>query len=408
MLRQSKIICAALACAAILGGAVVQAQEKAPEVSRALQKPLKAAQDAYVAKNYDAALASLREAQANPAKTAYDQFAINEFLGPIYAAQKKYPEAFEAFAANVESPFLRPDSRGERYKTLMQLAYANKNLPGVVDYGTKAIKAGAGGASVEQYVAQAYYQQGKYKEAAAGTQDLVAQAEKAGQRPSEDSLQLLFDSYNRLGDEAAKGRTMEKLLAYYPKPNYWANAMASLQQNTRDVKVKLNLYRLMFDVGTMRNADQYSEMAQLSVEQGFPGEAVLVLEQGLAKNVFTDQREKDRAARLLESAKKRVAEEKAGLPNVEKEAQTTATGDLLVAVGSSYLLNAGDASKGAALINQGVAKGSLKSPNDAYMVLGIAQARAKNSAEAQKAFGKVDGDPNYDRLAKLWSLRARG
>jgi len=100
MLRQSKMMWAALACAVMLGGAAAQAQE----VSKALAKTLKAAQDSFLAKNYDAALASLREAQANPAKTAFDQYAINEFLGPIYANQKKYPEAFEAFSANVESP----------------------------------------------------------------------------------------------------------------------------------------------------------------------------------------------------------------------------------------------------------------------------------------------------------------
>ncbi len=404
MLRQSKMMWAALACAVMLGGAAAQAQE----VSKALAKTLKAAQDSFLAKNYDAALASLREAQANPAKTAFDQYAINEFLGPIYANQKKYPEAFEAFSANVESPYVKPEDRGVRYKVLMQLAYANKNWPGVVDYGNRAVRAGAGGADAEQFIAQAYYQQGKYREAISGMQDLVTRAEKAGQRPSEDSLLLLADSYNRLGDDAARARIMEKLLSYYQKPNYWANALASSQQTIRDVKLRLNLYRLMAEVGTLRTADQYSEMAQLAVEQGFPGEAVQVLEQGLGKNVFTDQREKDRAGRLLESSRRQVAAEKAGLAQVEKEAQGAATGDLLVAVGASYLLNVGDASKGLALINQGVSKGSLKSPNDAYMLLGVAQARAKNGAEAQKAFGKVDGDANYERLAKLWSLRTRG
>lgn len=412
MFRQSKMIWSALACVAMLGGVAAQAQAqdagKGPEVSRALAKTLKAAQDAYAAKSYDASLASLREAQATAGKSAYDQYVINELTGVIYAQQKKYPEAIEALAANVESQFMKQDARGDRYKTLMGMAYATNNLPGVVDYGTKAIKAGYGGSDVEQYVANANYKQGKFKEAASGTQEVVSRAEKAGQRPSEDSLQLLYDSYNKIGDDAAKGRVMEKLLNHYPKPNYWANAMASLQQSIRDEKLKLFLYRLMAEVGTLRNSDQYSEMAQLSVEQGFPGESQQVLEQGLAKNVFTEAREKDRAGRLLESAKKRVADEKAALPKVEKEAQSAATGDLLVAVGASYLLNTGDTAKGVTLISQGIAKGSLKSPNDAYLMLGVAQARAKNSAEAQKAFGRVNGDNNYERLAKLWSLRARG
>ena len=41
------------------------------------------------------------------------------------------------------------------------------------------------------------------------------------------------------------------------------------------------------------------------------------------------------------------------------------------------------------------------------MLLGIAQERAKNHAEAIKAFNKATTDPKYARLAKLWALEAR-
>jgi tetratricopeptide (TPR) repeat protein len=230
-------------------------------------------------------------------------------------------------------------------------------------------------------VAQSWYLQSKWKEAATALQDLISRSERGGKHPTEQSLLLLRQCYQKLNDDSGEGRVFEKLLAYYPKPDYWAVAISSLRQSVaKDDKLTLHVYRLMAAVGALKRSDQYAEMAQLAVEQGFPGEAQTVLEQGIAKGVFTEQRDKERNGRLLESAKKLVA-------------------------GSSYLINLSDASKGATLIAQGIAKGSLKSLNNAYIMLGLAYARAKNVAEAEKAFGKVEKSEPYERLAKLWILQ---
>ena len=59
--------------------------------------------------------------------------------------------------------------------------------------------------------------------------------------------------------------------------------------------------------------------------------------------------------------------------------------------------------KAVSTISAGIAKGGLKRPNEDYLLLGIAEARMKNNAEAARAFGKVSGDPKYVRLAKLWN-----
>jgi hypothetical protein len=41
------------------------------------------------------------------------------------------------------------------------------------------------------------------------------------------------------------------------------------------------------------------------------------------------------------------------------------------------------------------------------MLLGIAQERNKNNAEAVRAFNRANSDPKYAQLAKLWALEAR-
>jgi hypothetical protein len=266
--------------------------------------------------------------------------------------------------------------------------------------------AGEDGDDVRVVIAQAYYLTNKCKEASAGMTELVSRAEHAGKKPNEQSLLLIRQCAQKSNDSATQGRMLEKLLNYYPKPDYWLLAINSVMQLAEhDDRLTLQVYRLMQDAGAMKRADQTAEMAQIALERGFPGEAQTVIEQGIAKGVFTEQRDKDRNQRMLDQAKKLVAIEKTSIAATEKQAASSANGELLVAAGSSYFLNLGDPVKGAALISQGIAKGGLKNANDAWVTLGLAQWKAKNAAEADRAFGKVDKNDGYERLAKLWALK---
>jgi len=132
-----------------------------------------------------------------------------------------------------------------------------------------------------------------------------------------------------------------------------------------------------------------------------------VLQQAFAKNVFVEQRDKDRYQHLLDGAKQRAANDQAQLATAEQSASAAANGDALVQVGAAYL-SYGQNEKAVAAITKGIAKGGLKSPDEANLLLGIAQLRQKSNGAAQQAFEKVAGSSNagYARLGKLWALRA--
>jgi Flp pilus assembly protein TadD len=55
-------------------------------------------------------------------------------------------------------------------------------------------------------------------------------------------------------------------------------------------------------------------------------------------------------------------------------------------------------------LQRGLSKGGVKNPDDAGLLLGIAQLRAGNKPEAAKAFQTVTKDPTMARIAKLWLL----
>jgi hypothetical protein len=131
-----------------------------------------------------------------------------------------------------------------------------------------------------------------------------------------------------------------------------------------------------------------------------------VLEKAQAKSVFTDQRSKDRAQRLLESAKKRATADQAGLPKLEKEADAASAGDKNLAVGRAYLGYA-QYDKAADQLSKGLSKGGIKNEADARLTLGIAQLKGSHKDDALKTFKAVKGDPALERLANLWGLHAK-
>jgi tetratricopeptide (TPR) repeat protein len=122
--------------------------------------------------------------------------------------------------------------------------------------------------------------------------------------------------------------------------------------------------------------------------------------------VFADQRSKDRAQRLLETAKKRAASDQAGLAKLEKEADASTTGEKNVAVGRAYL-GYEQYDKAADQLSKGLEKGGVKNETDARLMLGIAQLKAGHKDDASKTFKTVKGDAALERLANLWNLRAK-
>ena len=378
-----------------------------PHVTAALAKTLKAANDALQAKNFPEVLNKTREAEAMSPRSDYDNYVIHSMQMAAYGAQGNYPAAATAIESVVESPYLPAANKPQLLRTLMSIYYQQKDYDKTIAYGEKARAAGDTNPDTPLTIAQAYYLTGKYKEAQAGMEAIVAREEQAGRKPTEKSLELIWSCAIKTKDDAAASRAIEKLILHYPKPDYWSNAMAGVLQNkTNDDRLLLMTYRLMFQVGILKKGSDYTEMAQIAVDQGNPGEAQTILEQAFTKNLYSDAHDKERSQRLLDKVRKSAAEDRATIGKQEKDAAKAPTGDALVQVGAAYL-GYGQPDKAVATISAGIAKGSLKHPDEAYMLLGIAYERNKNSAEAVRAFNRANSDPKYAQLAKLWALEAR-
>jgi tetratricopeptide (TPR) repeat protein len=236
---------------------------------------------------------------------------------------------------------------------------------------------------------------------------MIASQIKSGQTPKDEALQLALSACVKLNDTECTTKELERLVEYHPKPEYWQNLLYSVRsvQNLGD-KNTLQVYRLMSELDVLKDPSDYTEMAQLAIEQGNPGEAQRILEKGLQKGVFADPRTKDKNTRLLESAKKAAQTDQASLPKVEKDADASATGDKNVGVGLAYL-GYQQYDKALDQLNKGVTKGGVRNDAEARLLLGIAQLKSGKKDDAVKSFKAVKGDANLERLAELWSLHAK-
>ncbi len=385
------------------------ADDKSKNVdSKDLQKPLKAAKDALDQKKWDEVIAKVKEAEASPKKTPYDEFVINQFAMVAYSNTGDIPDLVKSLEVEVDGPYLEKSELPKLLKATAQYNYQLKDYDQAIKYGKRSIDEGYGDDDINQVVGQAYYLKGDWKNTLSFEEGVADSDIKAGRTPKELTYQLALSACSKLNDVSCENKQLEKLVTYYPKQEYWSQLLSTVAQdkavNTSD-RTTLQLYRLMSEVDALTPSD-YNAMAQLAMDQGSPGEAQHILEKGTQKGVFSDARLKEESGRLLATAKKAAATDEASLPKSEKDAEAASTGQKDIGVGFAYL-GYGQYDKASDLLAKGLSKGGVKSEPDARLLLGIAQLKAGHKDQAVQTFQAVKGDPALERLASLWSLHAK-
>jgi tetratricopeptide (TPR) repeat protein len=399
-------IAATLALVAAVAPPAFAQKEKEQQVSAALAKPLKAAQEALTAKKYSEAIAKLKEADAMSGKKPFDQHEIYEMLGFAYVKTNDLPDAAKAWEPELDDGFMPESEMQQKVRGLAVIEYQLKNYDKAIDFGNRAIKGGYADNDTRTIVGQSYYLKGDMRDTAKFEESLVDNQVKSGETPKNESLMLVYSACEKLNDKTCEDRTLERLITYYPKPDYWKQLLFGLRQQTSSNDAALfQTYRLMDEVNVLTDPGDYTEMAQIAIDQGSPGDAEQVLQKGLDKNVFTDQRIKDKNQRLLERAKQLAKTDQATLPKAERDAQAAATGAKAVGVGKAYL-GYQQYDKAVDEFSKGLAKGGLTNTAEAQLDLGIAQFKAGHKDDAIKSFKAVKGDPVLERLAGLWVLHA--
>ena len=380
------------------------ASQPANTVRPAFAAPFSAAQEALKGGNGAAALAKLKEIDTTiPDQTPYEKYLVLRVRAPAEYTVNDYAAAATDFDAILASPLLPADDKLVMMKSLAGIYYGSEQYGKAATAIQRYLDAGGDDAQLKELLPQAQYANNDYAAAAKGFRAQVDAAYAAGHVPSEKLLRLLYSAYVGQKDDAGVVVAMEHLAVSYPKADYWRD----LIPRTREVdnfsdRLVLDYYRLKAQVfGHVDDRERLNYIA-LAARAGYPGEAKKVLDDAVANKPFTGAELAD-ANKLRPEINKAAAADVAQQAANENSARAAKDGNALVGQGLSETVSDNPA-KGAQLIEQGIAKGGLRQPEDAKLHLGYAQVRAGRDADALKTFQSVNGPNGLSSLAHAWVL----
>lgn len=395
---------AASIAALVLGTVQVQAQEALrPEVG----KPLQAAQELIKAGRYKEALARVRDADAVGGKTASESLMVERMRIAAASGAGDVDTAARAFEVINASGKVSSADKIRMIDAIAGSYYRAREYAKAMQWYKRYFKEGGTSNVNRSLMIQTQYLSG---DLAGASKELIAEivaTEKNGGVPPEDRINLLLNAAVKLKDVNAETFALERLVSYYPKKEYWVTLLSRLQSkpNFSD-RLVLDTYRLSLATGSMTAANDYSELAQLALQAGSGAEAKQVVDKGFAAGVLGTGPEADRHKRLRDLINKRIAESTKTQADDEKAALAAKDGNDLVAIGMNQVYQ-GRKAQGLALMQQGIAKGGLKRPEDAKLHLAIAQLVAGENAKALATLRTVSGNDGTGDLARLWTLYAR-
>ena len=369
----------------------------------AVGKPLASARSLLGARNYPKAMAAVRQADAVPGKSPYENQVIAQMKAAIANASGD-----TATAAQLISSGQLP--AGEAIKLMqgqVSAAFRTKNYPQVVYWADRYIKAGGPDPVMRSYLIQGYYLQGKYAEAARLQAAQIQAETRGGKQPVEGQLQLLYSCQQHLGDKNGQLATIKQLVLYYPKPDYWLNVIDSLRTKPDFAsRLLLQIYRLEFSLSLVNKPDEAMDMAELAIQAKLPGLAKDVVDKSFAGGLLGTGPDAARHARLRALIEKTYAADRADLGKEDAAAQSDHDGNALFALGDTYA-SFGMYDKGLPMMEQAMVKDDLRHPEDDKLELALNYYAAGQKAKGLAALKKVGGTDGTADLAQLWLLRFR-
>jgi hypothetical protein len=391
---------------AMLAHATANAAASGPSVSKAVATPLMAAQKLMQSGDFQGALAQVKIAQALPDQTDFDTFQINEFLASVDISLKDYAGADVAMEAAADSPFAAQMTDATARKQLIHnallLAGQAQHWSKVVAYEPQLDALGGSDDTTLAVTAQAYYFLKDNANAQLYAQKSIDAAKTEGKQPQQIALEIQLNGQTKT-DQGAAEQTLENIAVSYNKPSDWAQ-LIDIGLSTKGMKNTDGLYffRLRNLVGAMNNPDDYTTLGTLAEQLGYPAEARNVLQQGISSGKITA----GQAGATLSKSRADAAADERMLPSIAAAAEKSKSGEQDVKLAEDYW-GYGRYADAEAAAKRAAAKGGLKDPSEATMVMGMAQVAQGQYAEAQQTFAQVTGSAPRMKAAHLWSLYAK-
>lgn len=362
-------------------------------------------QQLVAAKNTTELQNRIAQAEAIPNKTPYETYAVNR-VKMVHASISGNDAGVAAAAEEVlKSGFEPKESQAKLVLAIADINYKAKNYGGTVEQLKRYQELGGDMTTARPLLVRAMYLNKDYAGAKTELQQVIAEAEKAGKAPTQEDLKLLLSAAHESKDNATYATAVEKMVAYYPTDEYWNELIrvGVVKKPGFNNENYMTVLRLENAATKVMREEDYIDLAETALRDGFPTEAKNVMDAGYAAGVLGKGANAKAHGQLRDRANKQAADDAKTIAGTEASASKSKNGAGLVNLGWAYS-TMGQHDKGIGFIQQGIAKGGLKQPDEAKLRLGIAQYKAGRKDEAVKTFESVKAGGGFSDAARLWVM----
>ncbi len=392
---------ATLACALGLA-APLAAQEQQTKVTAAMSqqvyKELQAAQELVENKQYPEALAVLEKVRARSRLSDYEAAQAWNYTAYTLYLQERYKEAIAAYNQVLKQEKVPEAIVSSTLTTLSQLYFTIEDYHNALATVQRLVRAVAQpSADVYLLLGQAHFQLQQYREALDPVRKGIELYRAQGKPPKENWLLLLRVIHYELKDYPAMAAVLKELVQLYPREQY-LRTLAGAYSEMGDTRKQLAVMEALYDGGYLTAGRDVVNLANLFLLHEVPLKAARVLDKAVADGLVEAG---ERNLRLLSQAWYQAREYEAAIAPLQRAAELSTDGELSLRLAQSYI-NLERWDHAARALQAGLRKGGLKRPDQAYVMLGMAQFNLNQLEPAGEAFAEAAKDQRSRKVAQQW------
>ena len=353
------------------------------KVSPEVGKPLNDAIAAIQKQDFQGALAAIKQAQAVPTRTPFEDYRINQILTNVAFNLHDMAMADQAAEAAADTAGIQ--------KNALLLSAEEKHWPKAVAYGQQLDAMNALDDATAADYAVALYNNGDPAKALQYAQKSLDMAKAAGKQPDQAAQQIVMNSQAKANPQAA-AQMLENIVAQSNSPDDWSRLIDyNFSAGGMNDVLAMDLYRLKYVTHSL-HGDDAKLAGKLANELGYFGDAVNIMQSGGVGGAD------------MAKAQAGAAKDRATMSSQIAEGKRS-SGEVAVKVAEG-LYGYGNYADAEAIARNAMGS-SLKVPSEAALLVGMAQVGEGKNADAVQTFNGVSGSAAATKTAHLWAIYAQ-
>jgi tetratricopeptide (TPR) repeat protein len=375
-----------------------QKTKEAQAVSKEVYDRIQKAQEMIDEDDSQGALKLLNALRNKKGITEYELQNVLNYIGFVYYNIENIPEAIAAYEDMIAIPSIEDQVKKSTIYTLSQLSTMQEDYAKAIGLLEDYFVLETNPAS-DAYIlyAQNLYQESRYQDMVVPIETAIAIAVKRELAPKEDWYVLLNFAYFQQEDYEKVRDIQKVLLANWPKKRYWFSLAGAYTELGEDNNL-MAAYDAAHTQGLLEKETELTTMAQLYLQHEVPYKAGTLMELEMESGRVSKSAKN---YRLLSQAWTLAQEDEKSIPALEAAAKLSDEGELNLRLGNAHL-NLGQYGECVAAIKEGIAKGGIKSPDNAQISMGMCLYNQKKYSDAIKAFREAGKTSRSRKMSAQW------